>query len=124
MIAHARAEAPDECCGLLVGGGRGIEEAVRARNARASPTAYLVDPRDHFALIRRLRGEPGRAILGAYHSHVGSAAHPSETDLREAHYPDFVYVIVSLRDPVAPEVAAFHLRDGSVEAVPLVADPA
>jgi proteasome lid subunit RPN8/RPN11 len=117
MIAHARREHPNECCGLLAGSGDLIDQCVPARNIRASATRYLIDPQDHFALIRRLRGT-SRQILGAYHSHPSSPAVPSATDLAEAQYPDFVWVIVSLADPNAPDVRAYRIDAGRFEEVP------
>lgn len=121
MVAHARLEAPCECCGLLVGDGSTIGESVRTRNLRRSETAYLVDPEDHFALLKRTRRE-GRAIVGAYHSHPRSPAAPSATDLAEAYYRDFVYVIVSLAPP-EPVVRAYQLGDGNFVPVALVPVP-
>ena len=53
LIAHARDEAPFECCGLLAGDGEVIDEYVRTRNLRASEVAYEIDPRDHLAIIAR-----------------------------------------------------------------------
>ena len=116
MIAHARDEAPFECCGLLLGAPGVVEEAVRTRNLRRSRTTYLVDPADHFALIRRARKE-GRTIVGAYHSHPRSPAVPSPVDLREAQFPEFLYVIVSLADSRAPDVRGYRLnRDAFIPA--------
>jgi len=43
---------------------------------------------------------------------------PSPTDRAESHYPEAVYVLVSLRD-TAPDVRAFQIRDGWVREVPL-----
>jgi proteasome lid subunit RPN8/RPN11 len=118
MIAHARDEAPNECCGLLVGRDAAIDESVRTRNLAGSPSRYLIDPADHVALIRRLR-DTHRTILGAYHSHPSSPAVPSRTDRDEAFYPDFVWMIVSLVHP-AGEIAAFRLDGGKVEPVEIV----
>ena len=95
LAAHARADAPNECCGLLVGSDDTIVDTRAARNLRASRTRYLIDPRDHFRALRDAR-EAGLAVIGAYHSHPASPAEPSETDVREATCPGFVYVIVSL----------------------------
>lgn len=119
IIAHARAEAPNECCGLLVGRGGTIGECVPARNAKEGPATYLIDPADQFAAIRRTRRE-GSAILGAYHSHPRSRAVPSPTDVAEAHFPELVYVIVSLADPATPEVRGYLIEAGNFVAVPLV----
>ena len=95
IVAHARAEAPAECCGMLVGLDASIDEAVRARNIAASPTRFLIDPKDHFA-ARRAARRRGLEVLGFYHSHPHSPAWPSPTDVTEAAYPDSVYLIVSL----------------------------
>lgn len=122
LVAHARDALPDECCGLLVGSGDRVDEAVPARNVRASPTRYEVDPADHFAVIRRVRRE-GREIVGAYHSHPSTAAVPSPTDVTEAYDDTLLYVIVSLRDPQQPDVRGFRIAAGQVREVPLVATP-
>lgn len=113
MIDHARRDAPDECCGLLVAEGGAIVDAVPTRNECASPTRYRVDAGEHFALIRRLRGS-ARTIAGAYHSHPASPAVPSPTDVAEAWESEFVYVIVSLQDAARPDVRAYRIADGNV----------
>jgi proteasome lid subunit RPN8/RPN11 len=112
MAAHAVAEAPRECCGLLVGTDGHVDESVRTGNLEAGVTRFLVDPAAHFALMKRLRGT-GREIVGAYHSHPRSEAVPSTTDIAEAVSGDFLCVIVSLIDPDRPVTRAYHLRDGT-----------
>ncbi len=120
IVAHARREAPNECCGLLVGQAQCIERRVETRNAAHTPrTRYLVDPRQHFALIRELRGT-AREIVGAYHSHVASPAVPSQADIERAWAAPFLYVIVSLRDGARPDVRGFRLADGRCVPVALV----
>jgi proteasome lid subunit RPN8/RPN11 len=121
MVAHARLEAPIECCGLLVGAGELIEECHRAVNVRSSAVTYQVDPQDHFAVIRRARAA-GRSVIGAYHSHPASAAIPSDTDVREAYDSGLVYVIVSLADS-RPDVRAYRISEGRAQHVPLVPVP-
>ena len=104
VFAHARDEAPRECCGLLVGTGASIDEAVRTSNLEPGTTRYRIDPADHFRLIKQLRGT-GRDIVGAYHSHPHSPARPSPTDIEEASGEGFLYVIASLV-PGTPEIRA------------------
>lgn len=111
IFAHARDEAPNECCGLLVGHRRAIESAVRARNLDASPSRYLIDPKDHFAAMRTARSK-GLHVVGAYHSHPASAPTPSPSDVAEAAWgSDFVYVIVS---PATKELQAYFLKNGEI----------
>ena len=119
MIAHATAEAPRECCGLLVGDNSRVDENVRTTNLETGNTRYLVDPAEHVALLKRLRGG-SRDVIGAYHSHPRSAAWPSPSDIADAFSVHFVYVIVSLVDPATPAVRAFRI-DG-LEVRPLTMD--
>jgi [CysO sulfur-carrier protein]-S-L-cysteine hydrolase len=107
MVAHARADAPDECCGLLLARDALIEQAVPARNATRGPAAYRVHPEDHFAAVKRAR-EEGTRVAGAYHSHPRSAPAPSPTDIAEAYDPELLYVIVSLAG-AEPEVRAWRI---------------
>ncbi len=111
VIAHARAEAPRECCGILVGRGSSISEAVAARNLATEATRFLVDPQDHINVMRAARGRDLQ-ILGFYHSHPHTSPVPSPTDRAEASYPDHLYLIVSLAIEPA-DVRLFRLADGN-----------
>ena len=110
IVTHAREAAPDECCGLLVGSAARIEEAHRATNLEASPSRFLIDPEDHFRAIRAARAA-GRQVVGVYHSHPSTAATPSATDLADATYAEYAYVIVSLASE-RPDVRLFRLQAG------------
>jgi proteasome lid subunit RPN8/RPN11 len=121
IVDHARRDAPDECCGLLLGRQGTIDEAVEAANLNRSPTAYLIDPAAQVAAIRRVRAS-GRAILGAYHSHPRSAPVPSPTDVAEARDAELVHVIVSLVPP-DPEIRGYLIENGNFTEVPLVTLP-
>lgn len=118
--AHAQRETPNECCGLLVGTAGQIDEAVCARNMLASDSRYELDPRTHLETNRRLRGTP-RQVVGVYHSHPRSPAVPSPRDLQEAHYPEFVWLIVSLQT-TAEECRAYRIVDGRANEIALVID--
>lgn len=121
IVAHAREEAPRECCGLLVGTQERITEAVRASNIAADPRRqYLVDPRDHLAAVRLSRAR-GEQVIGAYHSHPRSPAVPSATDAAEG-FSHFLFIIVSLAAP-APALSGWRWEDGNFAAVPLVRLP-
>ena len=110
MLAHAREDAPRECCGLLIGNRDVVIDTVRARNVDPSSTRYLIDPEDHFTAIHQARAQ-GSEVIGAYHSHPASAPVPSRTDIDEANGgSDFLYVIVSL---VRNEVQAYRIENGA-----------
>ncbi len=119
--AHARATAPDECCGLLLGTPDAVIEAIPARNTASDPRRrYLIAPEDHFAAIRQARAA-GIDVIGSYHSHPGSAPVPSATDLAVA-FPHFLFVIVGFAGR-EPEMQAWRLDGGNFAAVPLVRSP-
>ncbi len=105
IIAHARAEAPLEACGLLEGRD-GVVSAVHClANARRSPTAFELTA-DGYLLAADL--DEAGCLLGVFHSHPGSDAVPSPTDIAQAHWP-IVSVIVSLAHD-RPVVRAFRLQ--------------
>lgn len=129
MLVHARAELPNEACGLLGGSlvtGR-AESFHAARNAEASPLRYNVHPDD---LVRIIFGieDAGEDLVAIFHSHTASPAIPSATDRRTAQYPDAFYVLATLADPAAGPDAVlrgWRIRDGQSREVPLVVvDPA
>jgi proteasome lid subunit RPN8/RPN11 len=114
MIAHAREEAPNECCGMIGGADGGATTVYRSINAEASPLRYSLDASDQFRIMQEME-QRGEELVGIYHSHTGSAAYPSQTDVNLAAYPDAVYVIVSLEDPQNPDLRGFWIRDGQID---------
>ncbi len=118
MVAHARAEAPIEACGLLAGKDAAVRKSYRFTNLDASPEHFSLDPREQFAAVRTARAD-GLQIIGVYHSHPASPARMSDEDLRLALTPDFFYVIVSLADPDGPVSKCFRVEDGRPVEEPL-----
>jgi proteasome lid subunit RPN8/RPN11 len=129
IVAHARRDAPNECCGLLVGRpaktGVHVLEAVPAVNGAADPTRrYEISPVDYFAQITRCRRISAAqsetfAVLGAYHSHPRRGPEPSETDTAGA-FRDFVFVIVGLGGAAGGmEIRAYTFQDEKLAAVEL-----
>ena len=119
LVHHARASAPTECCGLLLGRTGEIVEAITARNVAADPaTRFLIAPADHFAGLRRAR-ERGLEVVGFYHSHPASPPQPSARDVAEFTYPGHLYAIVSLQAEPA-EVRLFRFVEGNFQSVSFV----
>ncbi len=123
MLAHARAELPNEACGLLAGSlTDGAATAFHpARNAEASPLRYSVHPDDLVRIVFAIE-DGGDDLVGIFHSHTRSPAVPSATDRRAAMYPEPFYVLATLADPDArPEDAlrAWRITTGQATEVPL-----
>jgi proteasome lid subunit RPN8/RPN11 len=112
LIAHAREENPNECCGLIGGTADGVSQGVyRLRNLAANPlVTYDAAPEDLFKAQRAMR-ERGELLLAIYHSHPRAAdPYPSETDVRLAYYPTAVYLIVGLGNQ-EPCLKAFRISE-------------
>ena len=114
LVAHARAEYPNEACALLAGRDGSVERVYTLPNAEASPTFYVVEPRAQLRAITEM-DDLGLDLVGIFHSHVATEAYPSRTDVELAAYPDAAYLILSLAEQDAPVLRAFWIRDGRVE---------
>jgi proteasome lid subunit RPN8/RPN11 len=111
MVAHAREDLPNECCGMIGGRGEEASRIVRVENAAASPLRYEMDPQAQYNALKEIE-DAGEELIGIYHSHTRSAAYPSQTDVNEAvMWPEQVYVIVSLADEDAPDVKGYLLKE-------------
>jgi proteasome lid subunit RPN8/RPN11 len=117
MVAHARDDLPNECCGVVASDDGAAVAVHRAINAAASPLRYEIDSKD-FLRIYNLIDDADLEIGAIYHSHTRSAAYPSQTDINLALWPDALYVIVSLAAD-EPDVKAFSIGDRRVETVEL-----
>ena len=113
VIAHARAEAPNECCGMIAARDGEAVAVHRARNAAASPLRYEMDGMEQYRIQTAIE-DAGLDLGAIYHSHTRSAPYPSQTDVNLAFYPDALYVIVGL-EHAEPEVRAYTIVDGRIE---------
>jgi proteasome lid subunit RPN8/RPN11 len=117
IVAHARQDAPNECCGMIATEDGRAVKVFRAENAAASPLRYEIEPRDQLEIQTAI--DDGGWELGAiYHSHTRSAPYPSQTDINLAFYPEAVYLIVGVAGD-EPEIRTFNIVDGEVEEVAL-----
>ncbi len=128
IVAHAREEAPNECCGILAGKDGAVLALYRAVNSEHSPYRFNIDER----VLDRIHAEveaAGQQFLAIYHSHPVGTASPSPADLAMARrttasenavlWPGVVHLIVSLIDPSLPQVRAFRIEEGRVVEEPL-----
>jgi [CysO sulfur-carrier protein]-S-L-cysteine hydrolase len=111
MVAHAREDLPNECCGMVGGRDGEAETVIRVANSAASPLRYEMDPQEQYDALKKIE-DAGSELLAIYHSHTKSAAYPSQTDLNQAvAWPDQIYLIVSLADPDVADVKGYLLKD-------------
>ncbi len=122
MVAHARADLPNECCGMVGGTDGEASVVIPVKNAAASPLRFEMDPQEQYNALKSIE-DGGREMLAIYHSHTKSAAYPSQTDVNQAvNWPDAVYLIVSLQDEDDPDVKAYWLKDLKIADAELVVE--
>ena len=127
LIAHAREEAPNECCGVVAVHADGSEpgepphaaRVYRAVNAAASPLRFEVDGRELLRAIDDIE-RTGSELGAIYHSHTRTAPYPSQTDINfAANWPGVEWIIVGLAADSAPEVRSYLIDGGDVREVEL-----
>jgi proteasome lid subunit RPN8/RPN11 len=116
IVAHAREDAPDECCGLI-GAQDGVATSVhRTRNLKASPLAFEMDGLEVIRVTDEIEAA-GAELAGMYHSHTRTEPDPSQTDRNFARlWPGLVWVIVGLAGD-EPDVRSFLIDDDGVRRV-------
>jgi [CysO sulfur-carrier protein]-S-L-cysteine hydrolase len=118
LVAHARDDAPNECCGMLAASDGELTGYSRAANEFASPMRFQIDSRDQIRITNEIEAR-GEEIGAIFHSHPNSEAQPSQTDVNLARWwPGVLWVICSLAD-AEPVVRAFAIDDGNVDEVEL-----
>lgn len=118
IVAQARAEYPNEACGLLAGRDQEASQIYQMTNAERSPVIYRMDPKEQLKVFNDME-DAGLELVAIYHSHTRSAAYPSATDVSLAYYPEATYLIVSLADENAPDLRGWKIVDGKISEVPL-----
>jgi proteasome lid subunit RPN8/RPN11 len=121
MIAHAREEAPNECCGMVAARGGEMVKVYRATNVEASPFRFVIDGREQLEIYNEI--ESAEMELGAiYHSHTRTEPQPSQTDINFGKaWPGVLWIIVGLADG-QPAVRTWRIDDGTVREAELVVD--
>jgi proteasome lid subunit RPN8/RPN11 len=123
IAAQARAEYPNEACGLVIGAAPAADGGVAlayipTRNKAASPYRYEIEPADLLRLTIET-DDADQVFWGIVHSHTHTPAVPSPTDIGLAFYPESLYILVSLSDEEAgsegePSLRAWRIVDGQV----------
>lgn len=96
MVQHAVLTRPYECCGMLISKGSVVDGIYPCENEAQSQTRFAIAPRQLFEFFRNVREQKAN-FAGIYHSHPDGDPIPSHRDIREFHYPEASYWIISLR---------------------------
>lgn len=117
MAEHARAELPNEACGLIAGTVEGDDKVVKKvyylTNTDHSREHFSLDPKEQLAAVKDMRAA-GLQPLGNWHSHPESPARPSEEDKRLAYDSSASYLILSLAEE-PPVLNSFHIEGNMAE---------
>jgi proteasome lid subunit RPN8/RPN11 len=122
LVAHAMADLPNECCGMIAGSDGVATRVLRAANTEGSPFMYVMDPREQLRIMDDI-DDAGEDLLAIYHSHTRSAAYPSRTDVELAFFPGTLYLIVSIADRESPEIRAFRIDRAAAEGEQISEEP-
>ena len=120
IVAHARADHPDEACGVLAGpaGSDRPERFIPMTNAARSPTFYEFDSTEQFGVWKEMDDRDEEPVV-IYHSHTATEAYPSRTDISYANEPGAHYVLVSTRDGQDSEFRSYRILNGQVSEEPV-----
>jgi [CysO sulfur-carrier protein]-S-L-cysteine hydrolase len=135
ITAHAEREFPFECCGFIIGNQADEARPIRniqnekhatdpARFQRDARTAFLMDPREHLAVLQEIDAHELK-LKAVYHSHPDHEAYFSATDRSQAcsfdptepDYPETAYIVMSIRTGKFVSVAAFVWDSGQKDFV-------
>ena len=123
ILAHARAEAPVEACGLIAGRiedvNKLIDKVYILTNVDHAEEHFTLDPKEQLAAVKDMRAN-GLVPLGNWHSHPVSPSRPSQEDKRLAYDSRASYLILSLMDENAPVLNSFHIEGDDAQKEELV----
>jgi [CysO sulfur-carrier protein]-S-L-cysteine hydrolase len=121
MVAHARAEAPNECCGMVATRDDEVVKVYRTTNVEASPFRFVIDGAEQLQVYNEI--ESAELDLGAiYHSHTRTEPRPSQTDINFSKaWPGVLWIIVGL-DGDDVDVRTWRIDDGDVTEAELVVE--
>lgn len=116
MVGHCLGALPNEGCGLFAMDGNEVVEVYEADSLWPSPRSYTVPPETHHSALVAAEAE-GWRLGGVFHSHPSGDARMSMIDVRAALEPEWVYLVVGLRDE--PELRGWRVIEGQIEEVGL-----
>ena len=114
VVAHARRDHPDECCGIIAGRDGVATRLFEMQNAERSPTGFVFDSAEWLTVYRDV-DDADEDLLVVYHSHTATEGYPSRTDVLWSRTTGFAHwLIVSTREPDVDELRSYQIIDGVV----------
>ena len=114
ILEHLQNCYPREGCGLVAGNEMGqVTNVYPIDNILQSPTAFQMEPRQQIKAILNLE-EQGWQMAAIYHSHPLGPEQPSISDIQQAHYPETLTMIVSLKNRDEPTIRVFQIEEQTV----------
>ncbi len=118
VLAHARRDHPDECCGIIAGKGGLATRVFEMENAERSPTGFTFDSAEWLKVYREI-DDADEELLAVYHSHTATEAYPSRTDILWAEHNEFEHWLLVSTRAEEDEVRSFTITDGVVAEEPV-----
>lgn len=119
VVQYLSSTYPEEGCGLLAGFENRVSRFYPIENVLHSPVRYQMNPKEQVLAFIDTE-ERGEWVQAVVHSHPNGPSVPSETDIREATYPELVYLICSFQATDTPIVRGFRIAEGTVVEVELL----
>ncbi|MDP2710411.1 MAG: M67 family metallopeptidase [Solirubrobacteraceae bacterium] len=122
IVAHAVRDAPNECCGVVLGRDGSAARARALENLAASPFRFDIDGRELIEYAFAEGDEDAEQLIAIYHSHTRSAPYPSQTDINfAAGWPGVEWLIigVSKAGDAEPEARSYLIEGGVIREVEL-----
>ncbi|NOZ64063.1 MAG: M67 family metallopeptidase [Caldiserica bacterium] len=114
IIEHCKKGYPCEACGILSGKDGAVERVYPMENVSDKPQiCYFMKPEEQLRVFKEMR-QLNLEMVAIYHSHINTAAYPSQRDVELAFYPDASYLILSLFEGEVKEVRSFRIRDNKI----------
>jgi len=113
ILDHAKKESPLECCGILSGKEKTVQQAFKLKNTEESSAKYSISPQDQLRVFEEMEKE-SMEMIAIYHSHPHTIPFPSEIDVKLAFFPDISSVIISLKEEGNPVMKAFQISKEAI----------
>ena len=122
IVAHARRDFPNECCGMIAMRDGSAVAVHEATNVAASPLRFEVDGLEVHRTIEAIEAD-GLEMGAIYHSHTRSDPYPSQTDVNFARgWPGVEWLIVGVRRDGEPTIRSYRIEDGAIEEIEVEVD--